>query len=119
MSIFVLGIDLGKNVCGLVGLDDVAMALWALSPKWSRALWRWKPAAARITLGWLGISKRGNRYLRANLIHGARAVLPRIMAQYTPLGRFSVDQSIGTALVKPHDPVADDLHRHAAEASGL
>jgi len=37
----------------------------------------------------LGISKRGNRYLRANLIHGARAVLPRIMAQDTPLGRWT------------------------------
>lgn len=36
----------------------------------------------------LGISKRGNRYLRANLIHGARAVLPRIMSQDTPLGRW-------------------------------
>lgn len=36
----------------------------------------------------LGISKRGNRYLRANLIHGARAVLPRIMVQDTPLGRW-------------------------------
>ncbi|MEO4041220.1 IS110 family transposase [Hoeflea sp. CAU 1731] len=36
----------------------------------------------------LGISKRGNRYLRANLIHGARAVLPRILAQDTPLGRW-------------------------------
>lgn len=35
----------------------------------------------------LGISNRGNRYLRVNLIHGARAVLPRIMAQDTPLGQ--------------------------------
>ncbi len=38
----------------------------------------------------LGISKRGNRYLRANLIHGARAALPRIMAQDTSLGRWLV-----------------------------
>jgi transposase len=37
----------------------------------------------------LGISKRGNRYLRANLIHGARAVLPHIMVQDTPLGRWT------------------------------
>jgi transposase len=36
----------------------------------------------------LGISKRGNRYLRTNLIHGARAVLPRLMAQDTPLARW-------------------------------
>lgn len=37
----------------------------------------------------LGISKRGNRYLRGNLIHGARAVLPGILAQETPLGRWA------------------------------
>ncbi len=36
----------------------------------------------------LGISKRGNRYLRANLIHGARAAMPHIFAQDTPLGRW-------------------------------
>ena len=36
----------------------------------------------------LGISKRGNRYLRTNLIHGARAVLPRLLSQDTPLGRW-------------------------------
>jgi len=37
----------------------------------------------------LGISKRGNRYLRKNLIHGARAVLPRLADQQTPLGRWA------------------------------
>lgn len=37
----------------------------------------------------LGISKRGNRYLRANLIHGARAVLPHVLAGETPLGRWA------------------------------
>ena len=31
----------------------------------------------------------GSRYLRANLIHGARAVLPRIMTQDTRLGRWA------------------------------
>jgi len=36
----------------------------------------------------LGISKRGNRYLRKNLIHGARAVLRRLLQQETPLGRW-------------------------------
>jgi transposase len=34
----------------------------------------------------LGISKRGNRYLRKNVIHGARAVLPYLK---TPLGRWT------------------------------
>jgi len=36
----------------------------------------------------LGISKRGKRYLRKNLIHGARAVLRRLLHQETPLGRW-------------------------------
>src|SRR5689334_20634586 len=35
-----------------------------------------------------GITKRGNRYLRKNLIHGARAVLPRLAARDTPLGKW-------------------------------
>ncbi|WP_108260220.1 IS110 family RNA-guided transposase [Mangrovicoccus ximenensis] len=34
----------------------------------------------------LGITKRGNRYLRKNLVHGARAVLPRLAAQDTRIG---------------------------------
>jgi transposase len=37
----------------------------------------------------LGISKRGNRYLRKNLIHGARAVLPYLVDRETPLGRWA------------------------------
>src|SRR6266851_7647522 len=36
----------------------------------------------------LGIGKRGNRYLRKNLIHGARAVLPYLAERDTPLGRW-------------------------------
>ncbi len=34
-----------------------------------------------------GLSKRGNRYPRKNLIHGARAVLPYLVERETPLGR--------------------------------
>ena len=34
----------------------------------------------------LGISKRGNRYLRKTLIHGARAALPHLARLATPLG---------------------------------
>ena len=37
----------------------------------------------------LGISKRGNRYLRKNLIHGARAVLPYLVERETPHGRWA------------------------------
>ena len=37
----------------------------------------------------LGISKRGNRYLRKNLIHGARAVLPYLVQRETPQERWA------------------------------
>jgi transposase len=37
----------------------------------------------------LGISKRGNRYLRKNLIHGARAALPHLVERETPLGHWA------------------------------
>src|SRR5271168_2473115 len=37
----------------------------------------------------LGISKRGNKYLRRQLIHGARAALPHIAEHDTPLGRWA------------------------------
>ena len=37
----------------------------------------------------LGISKRGNRYLRKLLIHGARAALPHVVERDTPLGRWA------------------------------
>jgi transposase len=36
----------------------------------------------------LGISKRGNRYLRRMLIHGARAALPSVAEYETSLGRW-------------------------------
>ncbi len=36
----------------------------------------------------LGISKRGNRYLRKQLIHGARAALPHLAAKSTTMGAW-------------------------------
>jgi len=39
----------------------------------------------------LGITKRGSRYLRKNLIHGARAVLPRLMVTQSRLGQWLRD----------------------------
>ena len=36
----------------------------------------------------VGITKRGNKYLRKLLIHGARAVLPSLAASATPLGSW-------------------------------
>ncbi len=49
----------------------------------------------------LGISKRGNRYLRRMLIHGARAALPHVAEYNTPLGRWLKD-----LLVRVHKNVA-------------
>jgi transposase len=37
----------------------------------------------------LGISKRGNKYLRRQLIHGARAALPYVAGRDTLLGRWA------------------------------
>jgi transposase len=37
----------------------------------------------------MGISKRGNKYLRKLLIHGARAALPHVAGRNTPLGRWT------------------------------
>jgi transposase len=37
----------------------------------------------------LGITKRGNTYLRKQLIHGARAALPHVAERDTPLGRWA------------------------------
>ena len=37
----------------------------------------------------LGISKRGNKYLRKQLIHGARAAVPHIAERNTPLGLWA------------------------------
>jgi transposase len=37
----------------------------------------------------LGISKRGNKYLRKQLIHGARAALPHVAERDTRLGRWA------------------------------
>ena len=49
----------------------------------------------------LGISKRGNKYLRRQLIHGARAALPYVAERDTPLGRWAmVDVMLMQALVR-------------------
>jgi hypothetical protein len=68
----------------------------------------------------LGISKRGNRYLRKNLIHGARAVLPYLVERETPLGRWArgllarahknilvvaLANKLGGAGARPHAPM--------------
>src|SRR5689334_6854304 len=64
---------------------------WAMVvPSRAAATWRLVPHQA--TTGGkprlLGISKRGNRYLRKNLIHGARSVLPYLILRDTSLGRW-------------------------------
>lgn len=47
-----------------------------------------------------GIGKRGNRYLRKNLVHGARAVLPKPAAQEGPIGC-----SLRALLIRQHKNV--------------
>jgi len=49
----------------------------------------------------VGITKRGNCYLRKLLIHGARAVLPTLSKSETPLGRW-----LRALLVRVHKNVA-------------
>ena len=49
----------------------------------------------------LGISKRGNSYLRRLFIHGARAVIGSLAARPTPLGRW-----IAALLTRAHGNVA-------------
>jgi len=39
----------------------------------------------------MGISKRGNKYLRKLLVHGARGALPSLSASTTPLGKWLKD----------------------------
>jgi transposase len=60
----------------------------------------------------LGISKRGNRYLRRQLIHGARAALPYVVERDTPLGRWARELSSRThrnvAIRRPRQQAGDD-----------
>ena len=49
----------------------------------------------------MGISKRGNKYLRKLLIHGARAALPHVAERDTPLGRW-----VKSLLARVHPNVA-------------
>ena len=59
-------------------------AIWPHGSAWFLVSSR---PAARPKL--LGISKRGNKYLRKLLIHGARAALPYVAERDTPLGRWA------------------------------
>ena len=56
----------------------------------------------------LGISKRGNTYLRTLLIHGARAALPSLSQSDTPLGRW----------LKAMDLIHQSLSRSLSPAVG-
>jgi hypothetical protein len=50
----------------------------------------------------LGISKRGNKYLRRQLIHGARAALPYLAERDTLLGRWAKAPEVP----RPNSPLA-------------
>ena len=61
------------------------LAAWlGLTPRQASTGWQQKL---------LGISKRGNRYLRSTLIHGARAVLHRLIHEPSQLGAWLRDLS--------------------------
>ena len=62
----------------------------------------------------LGISKRGNRYLRKHLIHGARSVLPLLAQGGGPLGLW-----LASLLVRAHkNKVVVALANKLARISG-
>ena len=59
MAIVILGIDLGKNLCSVVGLGEAGVVVLRRTmrrqtvldspPSCRRAPWRWRRAAGRIT----------------------------------------------------------------------
>lgn len=75
-------------------LDERIAAFDAEMARMAQAAWLGLTPRQQTTGGkprLLGISKRGNRYLRKNLIHAARAVPRRLVHQETPLGRWARD----------------------------
>lgn len=72
MAVVVLSIDLGKNLCSLVGFDGAGQVVGRIGR-------RQQP---------LGISKRENAYLRRLFIHCARATLPHLAVIDTAIGRW-------------------------------
>ena len=58
----------------------------------------------------LGISKRGNKYLRMLFIHGARAAMPSLSASQSPLGGW-----LRGLLARTHH---DHLQIHLANGAG-
>ena len=73
----------------------------------------------------MGISKRGNKYLRKLMIHGARAALPHVVERDTPLGRWIKDllarvhpNVAVVALDLPYAKVNPRQSRRFAEVTG-
>ena len=64
----------------------------------------------------MGISKRGNKYLRTLLIHGARAALPHLAEKGTTLGRWAKYQYRTTSLLSP---AGNSACRHSAPVSNV
>lgn len=118
MNIAVLGIDLGKNTCSVVGLDEpgrvvlrrrmqrktilsfaanlspciIAMEACCGAHHLGRILAAQGLVPRQATTGGkpclLGITKRGSKYLRKMLIQGARAALPTLSRSNTRLGKW-------------------------------
>jgi transposase len=86
------------TIPGIGGIVASALSPPSGGQKASRDLAAWLGLVRRqFTTGGkpmlLGISKRGNKYLRRQLIHGARAALPYVVERDTPLGRWVKDLS--------------------------
>jgi transposase len=68
-------------------MPDIAYIATATGSAWLGLVPRQSTTGGRPCL--LGISKRGNKYLRRLFIHGARAGLPHVAERDTPLGRWA------------------------------
>ena len=66
----------------------------------------------------LGISKRGNKYLRRQLIHGARAALPYVAERDTPRIATSGALMMGVKAVPPMPPRLEIVKQPPCMSSG-
>lgn len=102
MNISRVGVDIAKSVFHVRGVDRHEKPQWR---KWARLCRLVRTDPAQHSTGGreclLGISQRGNSYLRKLLVHGARAVL-----------RFAVRQEDGLSQWIKH--LAVRKHRNVA-----
>jgi transposase len=106
-----------KTIPGIGGLSATALVAVMAMARALRVDETWLPGLlpGRVTTGskprLVGISKRGNKYPRKLLIHGARAALPTLLESPTPLGGWLSGEKHKNAAV-----VALANSRHASLA---